>query len=376
MLQTTVRHADLAEMIGILKDQAGARHDVVAPAAAIAMTDGNLVLAGQGEPELSNAGVTATDLTLAPTDGFDSQTATRLGIPAAYYRRMKADAVSLLDTNVNHWLANHGGNFMVRAFRDGNGGQARALLSPSYGAMDHIDFLTGTLTAVQSTGLPVDIRNLSLSESKLRMDIVSPAVRAMAPELMKGYVSPFSGQRGEDLPVVNGGVRFENSETGHGRLRIVPFAEVEICTNGMTMTKFAQDLAFERTHRGSRQAVGVINWSAETLRKRVDALVAEATDVIGTFLDPQWFGEQIARIEATATAPIEAGNAMAHIERVSRSLSFTADEQAGVFAAFIEGRQLTNGGVMQAITAHAQRVADPDRSAHLEERALEALALA
>lgn len=375
-LTTTVRNADLGEMLQVLKTQHEARLDVVAPAEAVRFEQGNLVLAGHGEPELSAEGVTPTDRVLRPTEDCDEQTAKRLGIPTAYMRRMRNEAPELLDGNANHWLQRFGRNVMVRSFRDGGqGGIARALLSDSFGTMDHLDFLAGTLDAIRATGQPVDIRNLSLSDRKLRMDITSPAVTALAPELMRGYVSPFGGGKGEDLPVLHGGVRFENSETGHGRLRLVPFVVVEVCSNGMTMTKQAEDFAFERTHRGVRQGVGAINWSTEAVRKRVESLVADATDVIRHFLDPVWFAEQVAKIEAAAVKPIEAADAQAHIVRVSQALAFSDDERDGIFAAFIEGRQLTNGGIMQAITAHAQRVGDPDRAAHLEERALESLAL-
>lgn len=376
-LVTEARNATLPEAVEILKAQHDARHDVVVPAAQLRYENGNLVLPGHGEPELTEDGVTATDLVLRPTANCDLQVAKRLGIPTAYAKRMRGENVPLLDANVNGWLPEHGKNVMVRSLIDEGGrtGIARAFMSDQYNALDNMDFLMGILKAVKETGHPYEFRAVNLTEDSLTLDIVSPAVEALAPELMKGYVSPFGGGKGDELPVLRGGIRFQNSETGGGRLRVVPYVVVLICNNGATMTKFAEDFSFGRVHRGARLAEGAINWSQDTRRAQVEALVAEASDAVRHFLDPVWFKAQVAEIERQALKPIEAGDVIDVIATVSKALAFTDTERDLILGDFIAGAQLTNGGVFQAITATAQRLTSPDRAAHLEDRALDSLAL-
>lgn len=375
-LTTTARNVDLATLHEILLAQRSARHDVVATPGAVRSVDGQIHLVGGGEPEITLDGVTSADLVLEATEDFDAQAAKMLSVPVEYYRRTRARHVGLLDQTFNTWMDDRTKPVMIRSFRDGNGGVARSIHSDQFGAWDHLDFLTGTLEAIEATGEPVRVRGLNLSERSLRLDFVAPNVTALAPQLLAGYTSPFTGQRGEDLPVVASGVRFSNSETGWGKLSIVPFVEVLICTNGMTMRRFAEDMTFERTHRGTRQGIGAVDWSAATIKARIEALVAESADVLRHFFNPQWFAERVAEIEQAASTPLPDGADVPKIiETVSAKLAFTDAERDGILQRFIQGGQFTNGGVVQAITAHAQDLAHPDRAAHLEDRALDALTL-
>lgn len=51
-----------------------------------------------------------------------------------------------------------------------------------------------------------------------------------------------------------------NSETGHGSFSLTPQLTVQVCDNGMTITR---DAARE-VHLGGRLADGVVRWSADT----------------------------------------------------------------------------------------------------------------
>ena len=61
------------------------------------------------------------------------QLATKLGIHGTYYRRMLAEAPDLMAHNANHWLAEFGDSIKIRELD----GDARAILSPSYRALDN-----------------------------------------------------------------------------------------------------------------------------------------------------------------------------------------------------------------------------------------------
>lgn len=380
----TARNLDRDTAMTVLTEQREARWDRVVPLNTLRYEGGRLVIAGQGPATLQGdtpetMSWAPGNLTLDPSTGFESQLATALNIPRAFlgrHRTTTGQHLAQLDQTVNYWLGEQDRNVLVRGFTDGEGGGlARALLSDGYGPWEHLDFLVALVQAVASTGLPYSFRSINLTEDTLTVDIESEAVTAMAPQMLAGYVSPFTGERGEDLPVLRSLIRFDNSEVGRGRISTKPGAVVLVCENGMTMERFAKDLIVSRVHRGKRLPLGPIEWNETTRRRQIRAMQEQMTTAVRTFFDPEWFAGKVASIEAEAVRPIAADEAMAAVAKVCEKLAYTKAEQDGILLAFYEGEQLTNGGIVGAITAHAQRVTDPARALRLESTALDALAL-
>ncbi|MGH3068700.1 MAG: DUF932 domain-containing protein, partial [Streptosporangiaceae bacterium] len=126
------RHATLEDLAALLRDQQARKVDIVAPAASIRAHDARLVVDGT-EPVLGPDGVTATTGSYAPTDVCDQGIADKLGIPAAYLRKMREQKPGLYDENVNGWLVGDDRRFLLRCLRGDNGtGAARAFLSDGY----------------------------------------------------------------------------------------------------------------------------------------------------------------------------------------------------------------------------------------------------
>jgi hypothetical protein len=95
----TARHATLQDLTGLLRGQHARKVDVTAPAALIRSAGGNLVLDGT-VPQLTPDGVTMTAGSYRPTEVFDEGIAGKLGVPAAYLRKMRdAGAAGLYDAN-------------------------------------------------------------------------------------------------------------------------------------------------------------------------------------------------------------------------------------------------------------------------------------
>jgi hypothetical protein len=374
---TEARNASLPELMSLLQAQHDVRYDVVADARMLRYEGGVLVLEGQGEAVLSESGVTCGDVRLHPTAIFEEGISDKLGIPQGYVRRMRSDAIGLLDTNVNHWLQNGaaGRKFLVRGFRaEGMDGIARAFLSDRYRAMDALDAVVSTFTGIQKAGYDADSLGAitgDLTERFVRIKVQADQVATVAPELLRGYRSPFSGNTGTENPMVHAGLDIRTSETGGGALVIAPTITVQVCNNGMTITKEA----FRKVHLGGVLDAGAIDWSGETHRANQELIAAQAADAVAKFLNVDWLKAQVAKITEEAAKEVDAEKAPATIERVGKALAFSEQERAGIMGAFIKGGQLTAGGVMQAITAHSQELASPERAAHLEDRALEALAL-
>ncbi|MEU4377719.1 DUF932 domain-containing protein [Pseudonocardia alni] len=370
----TTRNADLGDMVELLRTQQAAKSDHVVAASALQARGGRVVVRGAGPVELSMDGVTSGDLSLAPTRTADNGIADKLGIPTTYLRRTRDQNVELYDANVNGWLThdqNQNRRFLVRGLTAGEGGQGvmRALLSDRYRPIENLDVLMTALEGVHAAGHPVDIVSADLSESRMYVKIRSTAVSAMAPALLAGYTSPFSGARGADNPTVFAGFVLTNSETGQGKFRLIPQLTVQICNNGMTLTRHAID----EVHVGGRLAAGQINWSSDTQAASLELVTKMTRDAIGSFLDERWVAERIAEIEADAG--IEVTRPQQTIEHVSKKLRFSTEAQNSILSHFIDGGLRTSGGVLHAVTAAAQGIADVDEAYEVEARGIEAMRL-
>lgn len=97
-----------------------------------------------------------------------------------------------------------------------------------------------TLDGVRAAGVPIDIRGFDLSDSRMYVRIRAEDVKANAPTLLKGYRSAFTGATGDENPSVFPGYVIPNSEVGAGAFTITPQPVVQICDNGMTITKDLQ----------------------------------------------------------------------------------------------------------------------------------------
>jgi hypothetical protein len=366
----TTRNADLADLVQLLREQHAAKADIVAPATAICAEHAGLVIAGT-DALLTDDGVTATAGTYTPTDVCDGGIADKLGIPAAYLRRLREQRPALYDTNVNGWLEHDTRRFLIRGLRgDNGGGIARAFLSDGYKIIDNLDVLLAALDGVRQAGIEVQIDGCDLTERRMYVRIVAEQVRALAPHLLNGYRSPFTGASGTDNPVVFAGFVISNSETGCGAFSLIPRLVVQVCRNGMTITRDA----LREVHLGGRLDEGLIRWSGDTQDKNLALVQAKTRDAVATFLDTGYVTQALARIEEAAATPVT--NPENAVRTVAARLRFTDDQAGDILRHFIQGGQCTVGGIMQAVTATAQTIADADAAHEMESQAMRALELA
>jgi hypothetical protein len=369
----TSRNASLADMVALLQRQHHAKLDVVVPARDLRMTDGDLHIEGIGEPTITLDGVTPARGVFRPTLTCDGGIADKLGIPSQYLRRMRETHLSLLDHNVNTWLADEPTKrYLIRNLRDTGDqpGIARALLSEKYKITDNLDVLLAVLNGIRRTGVHTQISRCDLTERRMYVKVRSPEVASHAPRLLEDYRSPFSGLRGADNPLVFAGFVISNSETGHGSFSITPQITIEVCDNGMTFTRDAM----REVHLGGRLADGVIRWSVDTQDAALDLVVKQARDAVSAFLNRDFVDAKIAEVEAEAGIPVR--DVEATLEFVGKQLRFTAEQQTTILNHFIDGGDRSCGGVMHAVTSTAQTLDDADDAYDMERRGLAAMTLA
>ncbi|MER7056620.1 DUF932 domain-containing protein [Streptomyces sp. NPDC000351] len=373
---TGARNAGLPDLIRILEDQQRHKLDVIAPASALRLREGNVHVEGV-ESLITEDGVTEVDGIYRPTAVADEGIADKLRIPLAYLRRMRTGNVPLLDENVNAWLHQEPERrFMLRAFRGEGGpgrpaeGVARALLSDSYKLMDNFDLLLAALDGVKQSGHPTRVTGCDLTDRRMYVRVESEAVAVQARELLRGYRSPFDGRSGDELPMISAGFVITNSEVGAGAYSITPRAVIQVCRNGLTMSKDVM----RAVHLGGKQDEGVISWSGQTQRKTLELITSKTTDAVRTFLSREYVEAKLSEMEEAA------GKRLAEptktIEHVTKTLSIGAEAKDMILAHFVQGGQMTAGGVMQAVTSTAQTLTDADQAAALEALAVPALTAA
>ncbi|MBN9739185.1 MULTISPECIES: hypothetical protein [unclassified Pseudonocardia] len=370
-LITTARNTSLGELAAMLEDQQTHKHDVVVPAAALRCHRGALHLA-DGHTRLSPTGVTRTDAVLAPTRLAENGVAAKLDIPVAYLRRLRERDLDLYDANINGWLAHQPRRrFLLRSLIDHDGhGALRAMLSDSYAPVDNLDVLTSVLAGITEAGASVDIAQADLTESRMYVKVRSREIAAMAPALLGNYVSPFTGARGADNPVVFAGFVVSNSETGHGKFSITPQLTVQVCNNGMTIPAHAH----AKIHLGGKLPDGEIRWSDDTQQASLRLVHKRARDAVATFLSEEFLTRRLAEIENEAATAIT--DPAPVIEHVGATLGFSQAARTAIMARFVQGADLSSGGVLHAVTAAAQDLDDADESHDLEATGLRAMSAA
>jgi hypothetical protein len=372
----TLRNADVPALITLLQDQQAAKLDLVVPTNSIRLSTGSLVIADQ-EIILAEDGVSDPNGVYGTTHIVDQNLADLFGIPVRYLRRMREEKVSLLDTNVNEWAKDATGTSLLRLLQGSNpedptsAGICRAILSSKYGIRDHLDTVMSVLQGLRAAGLNAShINGIDLSDERLYLSVNVPEIAVAAKELVKGYRSPFSGLSGEDLPMMNAGLVFTNSEVGRGAFQILPKATLQVCSNGLTR---AVD-GFRKVHLGGRLQEGTVTWSAETVDAGNAFVQAQVKDAVASFLSEGYL--ESLRDDLIRDAGVEVTDVVKTIEVVSKKLAYSATEQEMILADFIKGGQVTSGGILNAVTSVAQKIEDPDRAFDFNNSSMDAMKIA
>ncbi len=97
--------------------------------------------------------------------------------------------------------------------------------------------LLAALDGVRAAGVPVTVDGCDLTDRRMYVRVACEQVRVLAPALLAGYRSPFTGATGAENPVVYAGFVLSNSETGCGAFTLTPRLVVQVCRNGLTIAR-------------------------------------------------------------------------------------------------------------------------------------------
>lgn len=319
-------------------EEANARQDFIADTRNLELEQDN----GLPVVSLKGHGV------LHPNEIFHAQTAESLKMPKRYYDRMLNDHPDILLRDVNALWQREPSRRMVRTLSD----KARANLSDKYHAIDHDDVLAWTLPLLSSGG--VSLASCEVTERRLYIKATFPAVQA---EITTG-------------DVVESGVMLTNSEVGLGAVNVQPFIHRLVCKNGMV----ANEAGLRKMHLGRRMEEGQF-FKYETRQQTDKAFLMQLRDLIGELATEAGFARIVEKMREAANRKIEGDPAKA-VEVVKKKSGLLESEKDAMFRHFIEGGDLSQWGVANAVTRTANDVESYDRATTLESIGGEIITLA
>ena len=267
----------------------------------------------------------------------------RIGIPAKYYDRMLNDAPELLLGNVNHWLAASPEERLIRTLD----GHVRAFLSNRYQRIDNeavAEFILPVLSDVP------DIQFVSTEVTSSRM-----------------YIKAVTPRVSDEVTVgdeVQAGVIVSNSEVGLGAITVSPLVLRLVCSNGMALP----DKTYRKSHVGARIAKdeNIIELLSDEAKRADDrAILLKMRDVVRAAMDESVFKRTVNRLRDAKATKLE-GDPVAAVRELAAKTGLDKTEETGVLRYLIEGGDLSQYGMIQAVTRYAQEPSDYDRASELE----------
>lgn len=369
-----IRRGTLTDLAASLRSQRTRAVDVVVPAASLNF-DGSTLNLTDVPVSLDDNGVTDPNGLFVPTRVAIEGIASKLNVSARDLKRFSMEHADIFAHVVNN-LADRDSEsrYLLRLLKSDDPtdafGTLRAVLSDRYRTIDNFDVLLAVLAGLKESGVEMPKIDADLTEERMHVRVHSESVAVNAAALIGDYRSPYSGNTGVENPLLFAGFVVSNSDVGKGAFSLTPRAVFQVCTNGMTVTKDA----FKKVHLGGALTDGVIKWSDDTIAAQLRLVTAQAKDAVSTFLSGDYWETKVREIEKDHGVPVEEPAEV--IKAVSKTLGFTEDVATDLLNAFIDGGIRTAGGVMQAVTAVAQKVDNGDDAADMESKALEALHLA
>lgn len=309
------------------------KRDVIVPTSLLKMND-------NAEIEFESNGKTSA---FKINNHSFGQVATHADIPKAYADRLRAESPALLAKNVNH-----GFNQIVKTRETGKkpdarllrtiDGNMRGFLSSSYRMLDAHDVLETILPHLINNKF--EIVSSEITEKRLYLKTSSPKIQG---EIVKGDVVQF-------------GVMVSTSDVGAGMLKIEPYANRLVCTNGMVSAT-----TFKKAHLGRNQFENdIMEILTDDTKKLNDAaFFATMRDYLTNAMKPEVFEREINKMKQAAGIKIENfGDLEKVIELSMNAVGIRGEKMKSSLLSALatgnEGAGLTMWGLANSYTAVAK----------------------
>ena len=282
------------------------------------------------------------------------QIAARLQIPFRYYQKMRQEEAPLLDENVNTWFTRIPEKRMLRVMD----GKVRAFLSDRYRRLDHLELCSAVLPVIKDMK-GAEIESCEVTESHLYLKVINKKLKA---EVSVG-------------DVVQAGFVISNSEVGLGSLKVEPLIYRLVCKNGLIIKDYAQ----KRYHVGRRQVESEESayaiYSDETLAQDDKAFFMKVQDTVRCAVDEAKFMLTVDKMRAAMNIPLE-HDPVQSVELLADKFMLNQNERGDVLRQLFMGRNNSQYGLVNAVTAASQITESYERATELERIGGEILAMA
>lgn len=276
------------------------------------------------------------------TEHTHGQIANRLGIPKPYYDRLKSEAPVLLQENVQHWFREKPERRLIRTLDNG----ARAFLSDRYRPLDNYDLAQAVLPVLGEAD--VKFESVEVTDNRFY-------IKALFPKIEREV------KRGD---VVQSGIVISNSEIGLGALKVEPLVFRLVCLNGLISPDYSQ----RKAHLGRAADEGEAAFELYrdvTLQADDKAFWLKVQDTVRASLNSVQFERIVESLQRSTTREIVVSPVKA-VETLAKRYQLNQSESDGVLAHLIRGADLSQYGLVNAITRASQDVPSYDRATELE----------
>ena len=294
----------------------------------------------------------------------------KFDVPSKYLGRLVEEeaSVPMKDLSIEIMNVHHKDyqkEILLRGIRDENTVVGRAILSPSYSIIENFDVMIAVFDALNTVreehGIGFEPGPASLSDTHMRARINMPQLKTVSEALLRDYTSPWTGQKGLDNPNVFMGIEIRNSEVGAGSFSLVPSVIIQVCNNGMTLTK---DI-FRKVHLGSAMEKGVV--SQRTMQATMELISAQTVDKVLEIANPTFLQEKVDELLGLKNTIKPPTVVMDYLKD-----AFDEDIADGILNRFIMDGDKSVFGVAQAITSFSQsKQVSVDDALKLDDSALE-----
>ena len=323
----------LQELSSEIERQAALKHDFIADTRKLSLSPLYNRLSIQGRSEMYEV-----------TEYAHGQLAERLKIDKRTHDRLRTSSSPALIGKYaqlsNAILDAEPSVCMVRTL----GTKARALLSNSYRPIDNVHVARAVLEAFSEYR---DVRIVSCSLSESRMHI-------------KALFTRFEGEVNVG-DVTQLGLSVGNSEIGDGSFYVDPFTFRLVCKNGMQAPAYGM----RKAHLGKKVSETENYWTDETRRADDKAFWLKVRDTVRGILTDDIFQSLLSGLRGTTRNQIEKP-VPAVVEVFGERFGLSKPERAGVLDHLIRGGDLSQYGLINAVTRFSQDVPDYDRADELE----------
>ncbi len=277
---------------------------------------------------------------------FRRQMAEVYKVPQDYAERLRTTPAysDLYASTFNTMLHTNTTKQMVRTLD----GSARAFRSDRFRPLDNFDLAEAVLPAAFAQP-GVQMVSSEFTESRFYMKFVFPKLET---EVKKG-------------DVVQMGLSISNSEVGMGALAVEPLIYRLICLNGLIVP----DYGHRRYHVGKKaegEEAAYEMYSNDTRRLDDAALFAKIRDTVRGLLNQDVLESVALKMREATEHVIEGTNIIAAVEVVAKRHMYSESTKNGVLRHLLMGNDMTQYGLLNAITRQSQDEDDYETATKLE----------